>query len=172
VWKRVSRSVFFSPEDEVRPIDGEGDRVFETSQSIARPRREVFGFFSEPRNLEAITPPWLRFRIVDSSAPEIRSGAEFTYRMRLHGIPLTWRSLIAEWEPDVRFVDVQLQGPYSKWHHTHTFEEIPGGTRIVDRVVYRLPLGTLGRIVAGSLVDRDIVKVFRFRRERTAEILA
>ena len=152
--------------------DKSRDRVLETEQSIARPRTEVFGFFSDPRNLEAITPPWLRFRIVDSSAPAVGLGVEFTYRMRLHGIPLRWKSVIAEWEPEVRFVDVQLRGPYAKWHHTHTFEEIPGGTRIVDRVIYRLPLGTLGRMVAGSFVDRDIEKVFRFRRARTAELLA
>lgn len=149
----------------------ERDRVFEAEQSIARPRPEVFGFFSDPRNLEAITPPWLQFRIVDPSAREVDAGAEFTYRLRLHGVPLTWRSVIAEWEPDVRFVDVQLRGPYSKWHHTHTFQDIPGGTRIVDRVVYQLPLGAVGRIVAGPFVDRDIAKVFRFRQERTAEIL-
>ena len=150
----------------------ETDRVFESEQCIARPRSEVFGFFSDPRNLEAITPPWLQFRIVDPSAPEVGTGAEFTYRMRLHGIPLTWSSIIAEWEPETRFVDVQLKGPYSKWHHTHTFEETPEGTRIVDRVVYRLPLGAVGRFVAGPFVDRDIEKIFRFRQETTAAILA
>jgi len=152
--------------------DSRNDRVFETEQSIARERSQVFDFFSDPKNLEIITPPWLRFQIVTPSPPAVERGAELTYRIRVHGIPMKWRSVIAEWEPEVCFVDVQVQGPYAKWHHTHTFQEIPGGTRIVDRVIYRLPLGTLGRIVAGPFVDHDIAKIFRFRREQIAEILA
>jgi len=85
---------------------------------------------------------------------------------------LKWRTLIAAWEPETRFVDVQLRGPYAKWRHTHTFEETPGGTLIRDHVVYRLPLGSLGRLVAGKLVDHDVERVFRFRREKTAELLS
>jgi ligand-binding SRPBCC domain-containing protein len=148
------------------------DRVLEVEQRIPRPRSEVFSFFSDARNLEAITPPWLRFKIVGQTAPEIAEGTELTYRLRLHGIPLKWRSLIAAWEPETRFVDVQLRGPYAKWRHTHTFEEVAGGTIIRDHVVYRLPLGSFGRIVAGAFVDRDVKSVFRFRKERTAELLA
>jgi ligand-binding SRPBCC domain-containing protein len=148
------------------------DRVFEVEQVVPRPRSEAFAFFSEARNLEQITPPWLGFRILQQTTPGIEEGTELTYRLRLHGIPLRWRTLIAAWEPENRFVDVQLQGPYAKWEHTHTFEDAPGGTLIRDRVVYRLPLGALGRAVAGSFVDRDVERVFRFRRERTAELLA
>jgi ligand-binding SRPBCC domain-containing protein len=148
------------------------DRIFETEQFVPRPRSEVFAFFSDARNLEAITPPWLEFRILEQTTPGIAEGTELTYRLRLHGIPLKWRTLIAAWEPEARFVDVQLRGPYAKWRHTHTFEEAPGGTLIRDHVVYRLPLGALGRVVAGRLVDHDVERVFRFRRERTAELLA
>ena len=148
------------------------DRVFETEQLVPRARSEVFAFFSDARNLESITPPWLGFRILGQTTPEIVEGTELTYRIRLHGIPLKWRTLIAAWEPETRFVDVQLRGPYAKWRHTHTFEETPGGTLIRDHVVYRLPLGSLGRLVAGKLVDHDVERVFRFRREKTAELLS
>jgi ligand-binding SRPBCC domain-containing protein len=148
-----------------------GGRILETVQMIDRPRSEVFAFFANPANLEAITPVWLRFRIVGQTTAEIVEGTELTYRLRIRGFPLTWRSVIAEWRPEERFVDVQLQGPYAEWHHTHSFEEIPGGTLIRDRVRYRLPLGGLGRVLAGGLVDRDVERIFRFRQDRISDML-
>jgi hypothetical protein len=75
------------------------DEVFVSEQVVPRPRDEVFAFFSEPRNLEAITPPWLCFRILGRSTPEIEEGTQLTYRLRIHGLPMTWRSRIQEWSP-------------------------------------------------------------------------
>jgi len=148
------------------------DRVFETEQVIDCGRDEVFAFFADPRNLERITPRRLRFRIVYPSATETREGTSFTYRMRIHGTPVKWKTRIAEWQPATRFVDVQLEGPYSHWHHTHTFDVVVGGTRIRDRVVYRLPFGSFGLTVAGRFVERDLRRIFRYRSVRTAEILS
>ena len=147
------------------------DLVFETEQFIARPREDVFAFFADPANLEAITPSWLHFSIVNLSTPEIAEGTECTYRLRIHGIPLIWKSLITEWKPNERFVDVQLKGPYAKWHHTHSFEDIEGGTLIRDRVLYRLPLGWLGRLAGTRLVKSDLKQIFSYRRTRTADLL-
>jgi ligand-binding SRPBCC domain-containing protein len=148
------------------------DTIFSTSQFVPVPRDRAFAFFSSPRNLEAITPPWLRFRILDQSTPDIGEGTEFTYRLRLHGIPLTWKSRIADWRPPERFVDVQVRGPYAVWRHTHELDEQDGGTVIRDRVRYRLPLGRIGRLVAGGLVDADVRRIFAFRAARTAELLS
>lgn len=147
------------------------DRVFTAEQHVALPREEVFAFFSEPANLEAITPPWMGFRIVGQSTPEIEEGTELTYRLRIRGLPVTWRSRIDEWRPNQRFVDVQLQGPYAVWHHTHTFRDDAGGTLIGDRVRYRLPLGRLGHWIAGRLVASDVRKIFEYREAKTLELL-
>jgi len=147
------------------------ERIFESEQLVQRPLDEVFGFFSAPENLERITPPWLRFRLVHRTTPDVREGTELTYRLRIHGLPVTWRSVILEWEPGRRFVDLQLRGPYASWHHTHTFDAVDGGTRIGDRVRYRLPLGWVGDLVAGRFVARDVRRIFAYRRATIERLL-
>jgi len=87
-------------------------------QWIPRPIEEVFGF-ADARNLEEITPPWLGFQILGMDAGSISEGTEIRYRLRLHGIPIHWRTEIRQWAPPHRFVDVQRSGPYKLWHHTH-----------------------------------------------------
>jgi len=147
------------------------DRAFTTEQLVPVPRDAVFAFFSEPRNLEVITPPWLRFRIVGRSTLTLEEGTELTYRLCIHGLPMTWRSRIDEWRPNERFVDVQLKGPYARWHHTHSFHDRGPATLIRDRVLYRLPLGGLGHWVGGRFVAADVKKIFEYRATRTVELL-
>jgi ligand-binding SRPBCC domain-containing protein len=125
--------------------------------------QDVFAFFSDAGNLEAITPPWLRFRIVTPRPIELRPGALIEYRLRLHGIPLRWLTRIQEWEPGRRFVDMQVRGPYALWRHTHTFEPHPEGTLMRDTVEYALPLGPLGRLALLAFVRRDVERIFDFR---------
>lgn len=127
---------------------------------------EVFPFFGDARNLEAITPPFLGFRVVTPEPIEMRSGTLIEYRLRLHAVPIRWRTTIAVWDPPHRFVDVQLSGPYTLWHHTHDFERAgDGGTLMRDTVRYALPLGPLGEIAHAALVRRDLARIFDFRRD-------
>lgn len=134
-------------------------------QWIARPIDEVFAFFADACNLEAITPPWLNFRILSMSPGAIAQGAEIRYRLRLHGLPIHWRTEIRRWNPPYRFVDLQRSGPYKLWHHTHTFEAHAGRTRMVDVVRYTLPFGALGRIVHALKVRGDVQRIFAYRRQ-------
>jgi uncharacterized protein (TIGR01777 family) len=141
-------------------------------QRLARAPEQVFPFFSDPGNLEKITPAFLRFRVLGTTTARIDSGTLIDYGLRLHGIPLRWQSRIESWAPNRMFVDVQTRGPYVWWHHTHEFEPDDGGTVIRDRVRYSLPFGALGDLIAGRLVRRDLEAVFDFRRQRTQELLA
>jgi ligand-binding SRPBCC domain-containing protein len=120
---------------------------------------EVFAFFAEPRNLERITPPWLRFRIV-GEPPPMERGALIDYRLRLHGIPLTWRTEITDWEPPHRFVDVQRRGPFACWIHAHTFAATAAGTLMRDTVDYSM---TLPRLSNRLVVARDLRAIFAYR---------
>ena len=147
------------------------DQVFRAEQRVPVPREVAFAFFSAPTNLEAITPPWLRFRIVHQSTPELREGTELSYRLRIHGLPVTWRSRIDEWRPNERFVDVQLSGPYALWRHTHSFHDCGANTLIRDHVLYRLPLGRLGRWLGGRFVASDVKRIFAYRAAKTVELL-
>lgn len=135
-------------------------------QWIPRTQEELFPFFSNPENLEQLTPPWLHFRIVTPRV-EMRAGARIDYRLRVHGIPLKWQSEITVWEPPFRFIDVQKRGPYRAWIHQHTFESRNGGTLMRDQVQYAV---TGGALVRNFLVAPDLEKIFNFRRIRLESI--
>lgn len=152
------------------PLCADPTHVVEREQLVRRPRDQVFPFFSDARNLERITPDFLHFRIAGMSTPQVGPGTLIDYRLRLHGLPVGWRTRIEEWRPEERFVDVQLRGPYSLWHHTHEFEPVPEGTIVRDRIRYRLPFGALGDLLAGSFVARDVDKIFFYRRVRIDEL--
>ena len=140
--------------------------ILEREQLLARPPEAVFAFFGDALNLEAITPPWLGFRVVTPEPIEMAPGTLIEYRLRLHGVPIRWRTTIAVWDPPRRFVDVQLSGPYRMWHHTHDFEPAPGGgTLMRDAVRYALPFGPLGELAHRALVRRDLERIFDFRRD-------
>lgn len=132
----------------------------------------AFDFFSNARNLERITPPFLNFEVVGMSTAQIQQGSLIDYRLKLHGVPVKWRTLIESWEPRRMFVDTQLKGPYQLWHHTHRFEELAGGVLIEDQVFFRLPIGWLGDLVAGAFVRSDVEKIFDYRREVIAGIFS
>jgi ligand-binding SRPBCC domain-containing protein len=143
------------------------------TRSITLPvsREEAFAFFADAGNLERITPPQLGFHITTPQPIEIEQGTLIDYNLKLHGIPISWRTEISVWEPPYRFVDQQLKGPYSQWIHTHTFTDLgPTETLIDDEVRYRLPLEPLGDI-AHFMVRRELDKIFDFRQQTVAEIL-
>jgi ligand-binding SRPBCC domain-containing protein len=134
---------------------------------------EVFPFFADAGNLEAITPPSLRFSIVTPRPTGMRPGALIEYRLRLRGIPISWLTRIEEWEPGVRFVDMQLRGPYALWHHTHTFEpDGPDVTLMRDTVRYALGFGALGALAHRLLVRRDLEAIFAYRARRVPQLLS
>jgi ligand-binding SRPBCC domain-containing protein len=137
----------------------------EAAQFIDRPRDEVFAFFCDPHNLEKITPPLLSFKIAAISSKDIAEGTIIDYKLKVHSVPMKWKTLIKDWVPNEVFVDNQEKGPYSIWHHTHRFYEVKGGTLMTDRVLYRLPMGLLGDSVALPLVKKDVTQIFGFRKE-------
>lgn len=137
-------------------------RTFELRRELVLPRPpgEVFAFFSDPWRLEEITPPWMRFRVLDAPRRPLRAGDELRYRLRVRGVPLRWTSRIAVWDPPRGFVDEQVRGPYRSWVHAHAFAPVAGGTRVEDHVRYAVPGGAL---VDRLLVRPDLERVFDFR---------
>jgi hypothetical protein len=144
-------------------------RLLERTQVVPRPRGEVFAFFADAHNLEAITPQFLRFSVVTPAPIAMARGTLIDYRLSLWGVGFRWRTRIEEWEPGRRFVDLQLSGPYRLWRHTHTFEDVPGGTLVSDRVEYQLPLGPLGTLAHALFVGRALARIFDHRRAQIAE---
>lgn len=142
--------------------------TFTCSQTIERPRDEVFDFFSKAENLERITPAELNFHIITPSPIVLKTGALIEYKLSLHGIPMYWKTEITKWNPPFEFEDTQLRGPYKQWIHTHKFTELsPTSTLMEDEVRYRLPLEPLGDI-AQFLIARQIKGIFEYRQTAVA----
>ena len=142
----------------------DGQYILTAKQRFAQSPETLFPFFSEARNLERITPPWLAFELLTPGPIEMGEGAQIDYRLNLHGIPIRWRSRIAAWHPPHRFVDEQVKGPYKRWHHQHILElDDAGGTTMIDRVTYAVPGGAL---IHNLLVGRDVRQIFLYRMAR------
>ncbi|HVK12920.1 MAG TPA: SRPBCC family protein [Gemmataceae bacterium] len=144
--------------------------VLAREQWLPAPVETVFAFFAEARNLEAITPPWLNFRIRTPGPIDLRAGSRIAYRISWHGVPLRWLTEIAAWDPPHGFTDVQVRGPYRLWHHVHTFEPAGAGTRMRDVVTYRLPFGPVGRVAHRWRVRRDLEAIFDYRARAVADV--
>lgn len=147
-----------------------GTQVLETACTLPLGIDDVFSFFAAAENLERITPPELRFRIVSPTPIDIALGTQIDYRLRLFGLPFGWRSLISRWQPPHTFVDEQVIGPYALWHHTHTFTATCDGTHVADRVLYRLPLWPTGQVVL-PVVRRQLNRIFAYRQRSMRRIL-
>lgn len=144
--------------------------VFRAEQRFGRPPEALFPFFADAFNLERITPPFLRFRVVTPPPIEMGVGTLIDYRLRVHGVPVRWRTEITAWDPPHRFVDEQIRGPYRTWIHEHRFEPVDGGgTRMYDTVRYAAPGG---RLVERWLVDRDVAAIFAYRKRALDTLFA
>ena len=141
--------------------------LFQSEIWLPKPREEIFPFFADAANLEKLTPPLLRFEILSPQPIPMKAGTLIDYRLRVHGVPLKWRTRISVWEPPFRFVDEQLSGPYRQWIHEHRFEEENGGTLCVDTVRYAV---WGGAFVNALVVKRDVAKIFAYRNTRLREI--
>lgn len=140
-----------------------GYHTLQREQTLPGAPDDVFAFFGDAGNLEAITPPWLSFRIVTPRPIAMGVGTLIEYRLELHGLPISWLTRIEVWEPGVRFVDQQLRGPYALWHHTHEFAAAGSNTRMTDTVRYALPFGPLGGVAHALFVRRDLDRIFDHR---------
>ena len=145
------------------------EHLLERSQRVEVPAARAFDLFADARNLEPMTPPWLHFQLTTPQPVTMAAGTLLDYRLRLHGVPIRWRTRIETWEPPLRFSDTMVRGPYALWEHTHSFE--PDGEHACtmhDRVRYAIPLGPLGELARRLFVRRDLERIFDFRRDAFA----
>jgi len=138
---------------------------------VPRPLSEVFAFFSDAHNLEAITPEFLAFRILTPAPIPMAPGTRIDYQIRLFGFPLGWQTAIDVFDPGRRFVDRQVRGPYRRWHHRHEFVPLGPATLVIDVVDYELPLGPLGTLAHTLAVRATLERIFDHRREVIARLL-
>lgn len=142
-------------------------KVYElrTEITVKAPLEQVWAFFSNPKNLQTITPDYMGCQIVKCPDVEtIFNGMIIEYIVRpILNLPLKWVTEIKEVQPLVSFTDTQLKGPYALWHHFHSFEKINVQTKMLDRVRYAMPLSILGNITHQLFVKKQLEEIFKYR---------
>jgi ligand-binding SRPBCC domain-containing protein len=141
-------------------------------QLVPCEHEKVFAFFEDAHNLSRITPPEMGFQIITPGPIAMREGALIDYVVRIGPLSIRWTTLITQYDPPYAFVDVQLKGPYSYWHHYHQFKAVEGGTEISDTVHYALPAGPVGNLVHWLFVRRQLNRIFNHRREVIEKLFA
>ena len=142
-------------------------------QFIDLPINDVFSFFSQPNNLSLITPPRLKFDILTPLPIKMKEGQLIDYSLTImYFFKLHWRTLITDYERPYKFIDQQIKGPYSLWHHTHIFEEKDGGTVIYDNVTYAIPFGVIGRLIHALYIKYDVQSIFKYRHKILNQIFS
>jgi len=132
---------------------------------------EAWEFLSNPRNLKTITPDYMGFIIESGADRPMFSGQIIQYIVTpILGIKTKWVSEITHFEYQKYFVDEQLFGPYSLWHHKHFIREIPGGVEMEDIIDYKVPLGILGQLVHPFLVKPKLEEIFNYRQKKLIEL--
>jgi hypothetical protein len=141
--------------------------VFEKRSRIAAPPDVVFAFHERPDALERLLPPWENARVL-SHTGGLDVGARAVVEARIGPIKQRMVAVHTAYEKGRMFQDSMVEGPFARWVHTHTMEpDGAGGTWLIDRVEYELPLGLLGRIGGGWYAQRRLERMFAFRHEAT-----
>jgi ligand-binding SRPBCC domain-containing protein len=136
----------------------------ERTQVVPIALRAAFDFFSNPRNLERLTPDIVHFQFLKPPPEKVAPGTILEYWLRLYGVPIKWRTRIESVEAPTRFIDVQDKGPYAMWRHIHSFREVDADhTEILDQVEFAMPLGLLGELAYRILVAGSLQQIFDFR---------
>jgi ligand-binding SRPBCC domain-containing protein len=125
-----------------------------------------WNFFSDPRNLPKITPPWLNLKITSDLPDKMYEGMIITYKVYpFLGIPSNWVTEITQVKEKNFFIDEQRFGPYKFWHHQHHFKQIDDGIEMEDIITYALPLDPLSRPLNSLFVGNKVKEIFKFREE-------
>jgi ligand-binding SRPBCC domain-containing protein len=143
-----------------------------TVQNLQIDLDTAWNFFSNPANLQAITPSNMGFQILSNHhGHKMYAGQIIEYKVKpVLGIPIYWMTEITHVEDRSYFVDEQRFGPYQLWHHQHHFKEISGGVEMTDIVHYRNPLGFLGNIANSLFVKKQLQQIFEYRFQKVEEL--
>jgi ligand-binding SRPBCC domain-containing protein len=148
-------------------------RRLQRSQLIPGEPERIWDFFATPRNLDALTPPSMRFETLGDLPPRMYAGQLIEYRIGiLPGITTRWLTEITHVREGEYFVDEQRVGPYKLWHHEHHFAPTPdkGGVQMVDRITYDPGWGMIGGIVDALWIRHQLKTIFDYRAAKIAEL--
>lgn len=126
-----------------------------------------WNYFSDPKNLQKITPPDMHFNITSEPSDKMYPGQIITYRIKIFPmISVSWVTEITHVKDHEYFVDEQRFGPYKFWHHRHSFRETESGIEMTDLVHYAVPFGIIGRLAHKLIIKKKLKNIFDFRTAR------
>ena len=147
--------------------------ILDRQQKVSGSPDQAWAFLQNPANLDRITPPDLKFRIVTEVPAIMYNGLIIEYRITIPFIGThSWVTEIKHIHEGVSFVDEQRLGPYRFWYHYHEIRQEADGVLLIDRVHYQPPLGILGRIAYWFYIRRTLERIFDYRRKRLAIFLS
>ncbi len=138
---------------------------------IGAPAADVFRWHARPGALERLTPPWTRVEVLERSGG-IENGARLVMRIPIGPRMVRWVAEHRDYVEGEQFTDVQIEGPFRRWEHTHRFEPYgPRASFMDDRIVYEMPMGNAGALVGGRFVRNTLGQLFAYRHRVVADDL-
>lgn len=142
-----------------------------TKQELNISLEEAWEFFSNPANLNEITPEHMHFKITSDISSGFYPGMIITYKIKpFLGITMNWVTEISQVKDKQYFIDNQLSGPYKYWHHQHHFRATENGVEMTDILHYAAPFGLIGKLAEWLFVNRQVQHIFSFRKEKLATL--
>jgi ligand-binding SRPBCC domain-containing protein len=130
---------------------------------VPAPPEEVFAFLADPSHLPRCTPPEYELSVDKQSTVRLAQDSWLTYSFRALGWRFTVRSHYLDWVENHRYATIHQRGPFSFWHHLHSFERMGSGTLITEKLVFRLRFAFLGSAAGYPLVAGRLERAFRYR---------
>jgi uncharacterized protein (TIGR01777 family) len=148
-----------------------GRNIFERRTAMPVSSDALYAWHAADGALQRLLPPFDKAEVVEASGP----FASRRVVIRVNVMGPVWQTLEAKHQnavPGESFQDVQGNGPFSVWEHTHSFPATNEGSELVDHIEYTLPMGILGQTFGGAFARARIDRMFDFRHQRTREDLA
>ncbi len=149
-----------------------GLEVYRRTSRLPEPAERVYEWHARPGALERLTPGWEPVELVERSGG-IDDGDRAVLRVGLGPLGLRWVAEHRDNVPGRQFRDVQVEGPFARWEHSHRFDPVEdGGSVLEDRVEYALPLEPVSDWLAAGSVRERLERTFAYRHRVLARDLA
>lgn len=142
-------------------------RIFSKRSEISAPVDDVFQWHARPGAIERLSPPWDPLEII-SRTGGIEAGAEVKMKLKAGPVPVKWHARHVDYIENRLFKDIQVKGPFSRWTHTHRFEDVRGTTCMLEDIIeYALPGHPMGTALMAPFVEKKLNQIFIYRHTTT-----
>ena len=140
--------------------------TYKSELEVPVPVDQLFSWHENPGAFERLTPPFEPVKVKKRKGGI--DGGEVHLQMNLGPIPLPWVARHHDYIKNKQFLDEQVSGPFASWNHAHLFEKIGAkSSKLIDKIDYRLPFGSVGKTFGGAFAEQKIKQMFAYRRNIT-----